>query len=171
MRAVRSAPRPENLPEITSRRTSACTRDAGFAEDLLFLAAWELGLVPWPGAILRVRQLRRANPAFTAVRAEVASWPVAENSQVGRGTTVTVLLPRYADAAEHGSGRKPADAAADGTVRVVEDHRCAPGPRSRSQHAGGQQHLRQTRSRRSGAMSAAEGARHLAANERQEVIR
>jgi hypothetical protein len=35
-------------------------------DDLLFLDAWENGLVPWLGAILRVRQIRRANPAVAA---------------------------------------------------------------------------------------------------------
>jgi hypothetical protein len=35
-------------------------------DDLLFLDAWEKGLVPWLGAILRVRQIRRANPAIVA---------------------------------------------------------------------------------------------------------
>lgn len=45
----------------------------GLAEDLLFLDAWERGLVPWPGALLRVRQIRRANPALAAqLRAELA---------------------------------------------------------------------------------------------------
>lgn len=32
----------------------------GRAEDLRFLQAWEHGLVPLPGAAVRVRQIRRA---------------------------------------------------------------------------------------------------------------
>ena len=31
-------------------------------DDLNFLAAWEKGLVPWLSGILRMRQIRRANP-------------------------------------------------------------------------------------------------------------
>ena len=34
-------------------------------EDLRFLDAWERGLVPSLGALLRARQIRRANPART----------------------------------------------------------------------------------------------------------
>lgn len=40
--------------------------DHRLVEDLLFLETWERGLVPWPGALLRVRQIRRANPALVA---------------------------------------------------------------------------------------------------------
>ena len=36
-------------------------------EDIVFLAAWRNGLVPCPGAFVRVRQLQRANPQFAAV--------------------------------------------------------------------------------------------------------
>ena len=79
MCAARTAPLPEDLSGVASRRTPACIHAAGFAEDLFFLTAWERGLVPWPGAILRVRQIRRATPALAAaVRAEAASWSRTE---------------------------------------------------------------------------------------------
>lgn len=42
--------------------------DRRLAEDLLFLRAWEKGLVPWPGAVVRVRQIRRANPSLAGSR-------------------------------------------------------------------------------------------------------
>jgi hypothetical protein len=37
------------------------------AEDLTFLAAWRNGLVPCPGAFVRVRHLQCANPVIVAV--------------------------------------------------------------------------------------------------------
>ena len=36
-------------------------------EDIAFLAAWRSGLVPCPGAFLRVRQLQQANPGYFGV--------------------------------------------------------------------------------------------------------
>jgi len=44
------------------------------AEDLAFLAAWRSGLVPWPSAVLRVRQLWRANPELATAQRD-ASFP------------------------------------------------------------------------------------------------
>ena len=40
--------------------------DPALAGELLFLEAWARGLIPWPGAMLRIRQIRRANPALAA---------------------------------------------------------------------------------------------------------
>lgn len=41
-------------------------RDGTVLADLRFLAAWDRGLAASPGSILRLRQLRRANPAGAA---------------------------------------------------------------------------------------------------------
>ena len=43
----------------------ACADNPTVIEDLRFLDAWERGLVPSLGALLRARQIRRANPART----------------------------------------------------------------------------------------------------------
>lgn len=34
--------------------------------DLMFLCAWDAGLVPWLSSALRMRQISRANPIVTA---------------------------------------------------------------------------------------------------------
>lgn len=46
--------------------------DEAYAEDLLFLEAWERAPVPGVGAALRVTQIRRANPELAeAIRREL----------------------------------------------------------------------------------------------------
>jgi hypothetical protein len=41
-------------------------RDHPSINDLVFLEAWEMGLVPGVGAMLRARQIRRSNPSLAA---------------------------------------------------------------------------------------------------------
>jgi hypothetical protein len=54
------------------RRALSKTRDAGTAEDLLFLEAWEISAIPGLAATLRASQLRRANATLLAeIRAEL----------------------------------------------------------------------------------------------------
>ena len=62
--------------------------------------------------------------------AEHAGGAVLIHSEAGWGTTVTVLLPRHADGAEDGSGKKPADATADGTQAIGDRTGCDVGRRS-----------------------------------------
>jgi hypothetical protein len=53
---------------VASRRrelADACADNPTVIEDLRFLDAWERGLVPSLSALLRARQIRRANPART----------------------------------------------------------------------------------------------------------
>ena len=46
--------------------------DEAYAEDLLFLEAWERAPVPGVGTALRVAQIRRANPELAeAIRREL----------------------------------------------------------------------------------------------------
>jgi hypothetical protein len=40
-------------------------RDHSIRNDMLFLAAWEDGQIPWPWAMLRIRQIYRANPVLS----------------------------------------------------------------------------------------------------------
>jgi hypothetical protein len=50
---------------LTVSGDALTVHDQGLLKDLLFLDAWEQGLVPWSRAasvVFRVRQLRRANP-------------------------------------------------------------------------------------------------------------
>ena len=55
------------------QRASVCFRERTSIDDLLFLEAWEVGLVPNVSAVLRIRQIRRANPALAAeIRAELS---------------------------------------------------------------------------------------------------
>jgi len=48
----------------TLRNVSAHDFIEAVIEDLRYLEAWERGDIPLLGAILRVRQIRRANPAL-----------------------------------------------------------------------------------------------------------
>ena len=49
-------------------------RDHTARSDLLFLERWEIAPAPGMGAVLRVQQIRRANPELAAaIRAEVAA--------------------------------------------------------------------------------------------------
>ncbi len=67
-------------PEVSGPTAAACLRaelanpcsynDPSILRDLMFLEAWENGQVPWLGAILRVRQIRRANPRLKSSEAE-----------------------------------------------------------------------------------------------------
>ena len=46
-------------------------RDQGLIKDLLFLEAWEQGSLPWwraASVVIRVRQLRRANPELQPLK-------------------------------------------------------------------------------------------------------
>jgi hypothetical protein len=56
-------PPEKNMPNL-SRHVTAHDYVEAVIEDLRFLQAWERGDVPLLGAILRVRQIRRANPAL-----------------------------------------------------------------------------------------------------------
>ncbi len=56
------------------QRALATVHDAASASDLLFLERWEISPEPSAAAVLRVGQLRRANPSLAAeIRAEVAA--------------------------------------------------------------------------------------------------
>ncbi len=49
------------------------TGDHTVVGDLMFLCAWDAGLVPWLSGALRVRQISRANPI-------IAAWDGADSS-------------------------------------------------------------------------------------------
>lgn len=53
--------------------------DRSVIEDLMFLHAWDAGLVPLLSGALRVRQIRRANPA-AAWGGSHGAWPPADQS-------------------------------------------------------------------------------------------
>jgi hypothetical protein len=56
------------------QRALARVHDAASAADLLFLERWEINPTPGAASVLRVGQLRRANPGLAAeIRAEVAA--------------------------------------------------------------------------------------------------
>jgi hypothetical protein len=56
------------------QRALSAVHDATSAADLLFLERWEISPEPSAAAVLRVGQLRRANPTLAAeIRAEVAA--------------------------------------------------------------------------------------------------
>lgn len=55
------------------REALAAVRDHAAANDLMFLEAWEICPTFGIGAVLRVGQIRRANPALAAeIRAELS---------------------------------------------------------------------------------------------------
>ncbi len=60
-------PIPELLAGHLSSDILARAEERSVSADLRFLATWHEGLVPWLGAILRVRQIHRANPALAAL--------------------------------------------------------------------------------------------------------
>lgn len=54
------------------RRALQAVQDRAATDDLMFLEAWEMSPTFGVGAVLRVGQIRRANPALAAeIRAEV----------------------------------------------------------------------------------------------------
>jgi hypothetical protein len=67
--------------KISSRDVSinaADIHDQAIIQDLIFLEAWEKGLVPWSTAasvVFRVRQIHRANPAFRDGHGDGADTP------------------------------------------------------------------------------------------------
>jgi hypothetical protein len=51
--------------QISSSTIPTSIYDRAVIDDLLFLQAWEKGLIPWwSGTIVRVRQIRNANLAL-----------------------------------------------------------------------------------------------------------
>lgn len=60
--------KPEQCPAALSLRVLARVgmSDRSVVEDLMFLHAWDAGLAPLLSGALRVRQIRRANPAAAA---------------------------------------------------------------------------------------------------------
>jgi len=61
----------KKMDEILPASICDADRDATI-RDLMFLAAWEKRSVPWPGSIIRIRQIRRANPELaSAVHADL----------------------------------------------------------------------------------------------------
>jgi hypothetical protein len=61
----------ENARTEAVRRALRATPDQGSAEDLLFLETWESARAGDVAAILRARQIRRANPGLvTEIREE-----------------------------------------------------------------------------------------------------
>ena len=74
---------------VAARRAANSFRDDPSLGDLLFLEAWELGCAPGLGAMLRVRQTRRSNPALAAeVRAELIGL-----RQLGQGPPAVTDIP------------------------------------------------------------------------------
>jgi len=57
---------PEAFPAEAARPAPAGLPDPALTEELLFLEAWARGLISWAGAMLRIRQIRRANPVLAA---------------------------------------------------------------------------------------------------------
>lgn len=60
-----------STPQAPSAASAPSPAPAGLpdpvlTEELLFLEAWVRGLIPWAGAMLRIRQIRRANPVLAA---------------------------------------------------------------------------------------------------------
>ncbi len=86
------------LPRTAAlRRALEAVRDTRATEDLLFLEAWEAHPMPGAGLMLRVGQLRRANPGLAAeIRAELRH---------GRPLTpaerAALTQPRTAPTAQH----------------------------------------------------------------------
>ena len=80
---MRTRSPPQALPADASPLPApAGLSDPALAEELLFLEAWERGLIPWPGVTVRVRQIRRANPALAAaIRPQLA-----QSRQAAAGT-------------------------------------------------------------------------------------
>jgi hypothetical protein len=65
------------------RRALSQVRDPNTIDDLLFLERWEMRPMPNTAAVLRVKQIRRANPDLAAaIRAEVADQPPLRRSQI-----------------------------------------------------------------------------------------
>ncbi len=60
--------KPALHPASLSQRVIARvgTGDRTIVGDLLFLYAWDAGLVPWLSSAMRVRQICRANPVVAA---------------------------------------------------------------------------------------------------------
>lgn len=70
---------------LALRKALADARDPNMIEDLLFLERWELRPLPGTAAVLRVTQIRRANPDLAAaIRAEIAGLSKAWPSSVAR---------------------------------------------------------------------------------------
>lgn len=61
---MQTHPAPEASPAEAARPAPAGLPDPALAEELLFLEAWAKGLIPWAGAMLRIRQIRRAHPVL-----------------------------------------------------------------------------------------------------------
>jgi hypothetical protein len=72
--------RPVLAATATLRRALAQVRDPYAINDLLFLESWEIRPLPSTAAVLRIKQIRRANPDLAAaIRAEVAGKPTSRD--------------------------------------------------------------------------------------------
>jgi hypothetical protein len=61
---------------LALRRVLSQVRDPNTIADLLYLERWEIRPLPSPAAVLRIKQIRRANPDLAAaIRAELAGKP------------------------------------------------------------------------------------------------
>lgn len=96
-RNVHTRSAPGDAPADTAQQRIPPTHvpDHRLIEDLLFLEAWEMGLVPWPGALLRVRQIRRANPALAA---QVRSGPTPPAAGFAVRSPAPLRPPKRANA-------------------------------------------------------------------------
>lgn len=73
---------PNLAATATLRRVLTEVRDPHTIDDLLFLESWEMCPLPSTAAVLRIKQIRRANPSLAAaIRAEVAGKPTPQDRQ------------------------------------------------------------------------------------------
>ena len=73
---------PSLAATATLRRVLTQVRDPYTIDDLLFLESWEMRPLPSTAAVLRIKQIRRANPSLAAaIRAEIAGKPALQNRQ------------------------------------------------------------------------------------------
>ncbi len=88
-----------SLPRTAAlRRALKAVQDDRAAEDLLFLEAWEAHPLPGAGLMLRVGQLRRANPGLAAeIRAELRRGrPLTADERAALKPPENQPPPRYA---------------------------------------------------------------------------
>lgn len=81
--ATDTTPPYQNLAATaTLRRVLTQVRDPYIIDDLLFLESWEMRPLPNTAAVLRIKQIRRANPSLAAaIRAEIADKPALQNQR------------------------------------------------------------------------------------------
>ncbi len=99
---------PEVFPAEAARPAPAGLPDPALTEELIFLEAWARGLIPWAGAMLRIRQIRRANPVLAATVYSQLARPY----QASSNTSATPADPTGLLAAEGRDATSPPPRAA-----------------------------------------------------------